>query len=366
MKESEKITMDPLTVSINKTVPFRSKLKNACLRYEAELSGAIFLTFVLLYLTGYRSVGNQFFFVSHQVGPDQFEKGKNDFCFLFFWTNMFTFIRVVFINHICLPILNHFHIGPKAKRLRVAEQLYTCLYYLVFGTLGMHIMYYSPYWLNTSEFWKGYPHEIISQEMKYYYLMQLAFWFQQMYCLHIEKRRKDHYAMLSHHIITIFLVGSSYYCNITRAGNAVLCCMDLSDILLSLAKVLKYLGFEVICNITFGLFTLSWPITRHIFYTIVIWSVAVEPKYYMDMTWNPAEGKYFTPFTQSIWVGSLVILNLLMVYWFVMIVKVIVRLLTQDDACDPRSDDEDETTSGCDAIDEKVLPLEEKHALKHL
>lgn len=97
-------------------------------------------------------------------------------------------------------------------------------------------MYHSPHWFNTSQYWINYPHALISGNMKRYYLMQLAFWFQQLYSLHTEKRRKDHLAMLSHHIITITLVGSSYYCNATRVGNAVLCCMDLSDIFLSVSS----------------------------------------------------------------------------------------------------------------------------------
>lgn len=80
--------------------------------------------------------------------------------------------------------------------------------------------------------------------MKYYYLMQLAFWFQQIYGLHTEKRRKDHIAMLSHHIITIMLVGSSYYVNLTRVGNGVLCCMDLCDIFLSVSKMGEKRGLK--------------------------------------------------------------------------------------------------------------------------
>lgn len=96
-------------------------------------------------------------------------------------------------------------------------------------------MYHSPHWFNTSQYWIDYPHVLISRDMKNYYLMQLAFWIQQIYGLHIEKRRKDHVAMLSHHIITILLVGSSYISNLTRVGNAVLCCMDLCDIFLSVS-----------------------------------------------------------------------------------------------------------------------------------
>lgn len=97
-------------------------------------------------------------------------------------------------------------------------------------------MYNGPHWYNTSQYWIDYPHILISKQTKSYYLMQLAFWIQQVYTIHIEKRRKDHFAMVTHHFITILLIASSYYTNFTRIGNAVLCCMDLSDIILSVSS----------------------------------------------------------------------------------------------------------------------------------
>ena len=39
--------------------------------------------------------------------------------------------------------------------------------------------------------------------------------------------------MSVHHVITIALIVGSYACNLTRAGNVVLCLMDLSDIFLA-------------------------------------------------------------------------------------------------------------------------------------
>jgi acyl-CoA-dependent ceramide synthase len=60
------------------------------------------------------------------------------------------------------------------------------------------------------------------------------------------------------------------------------------------------------------------------------------------MKWDPAKGKYFTPFTQKIYIFLFVALNIIMVYWFAMIVKVILRVLQGSNAEDTRSDDEDE------------------------
>lgn len=60
-----------------------------------------------------------------------------------------------------------------------------------------------------------------------------AVYIQQILVLHIEERRKDYVQMFAHHIITTLLMSFSYVFNYTRVGNAILCTMDLVDIILS-------------------------------------------------------------------------------------------------------------------------------------
>lgn len=61
------------------------------------------------------------------------------------------------------------------------------------------------------------------------------------------------------------------------------------------------------------------------------------------MEWDPSQGKYFTLATQKMFVGLLMALNVIMFYWFLMIVKVIAKLFTGNEIDDTRSDDEDES-----------------------
>ncbi len=69
--------------------------------------------------------------------------------------------------------------------------------------------------------------------------------------------------MTLHHAVTSSLVLSSYLFHVTRVGNVVLIIMDTADVFLTLAKCLKYLKYNLICDITFGLFALSWFLTRY-------------------------------------------------------------------------------------------------------
>jgi len=66
--------------------------------------------------------------------------------------------------------------------------------------------------------------------MKTYMLAQLAFWIQQVMVIFMEERRKDHWQMLSHHIITIGLISACYRYHFTRVGNLILVLMDPVDL----------------------------------------------------------------------------------------------------------------------------------------
>lgn len=54
-----------------------------------------------------------------------------------------------------------------------------------------------------------YPHWDMKPEQKSYYLMQAAYWCQQLLVLvlGLEKPRKDYNELVVHHIVTLWLVG---------------------------------------------------------------------------------------------------------------------------------------------------------------
>lgn len=86
--------------------------------------------------------------------------------------------------------------------------------------------------LDPIDLWLGYPHIPIPAAVKLYYLTQLAFYLHQILILNAEARRKDHYQMMSHHVITVVLVWASYITHFTRAGCVIMVLMDCCDIFL--------------------------------------------------------------------------------------------------------------------------------------
>jgi len=83
--------------------------------------------------------------------------------------------------------------------------------------MEQYIYYNSPYWLNLRELWTDWPNREMDGIMKGYALAQWAFWLQQIIVINIEERRKDHWQMFSHHIITTALISSCLLMPVLRS-----------------------------------------------------------------------------------------------------------------------------------------------------
>lgn len=274
------------------------------------------------------------------------EIGLRDAWFVLFSILCLTFLRLLMIDHILKFIAFKFHLHTSKAVTRFVEQSWSIFYYTTSFTTGFYLLSKSDYWMSTENLWRGWPHYQIPICVKMFYLMNLSSWIHQIYTLHVEERRKDHYQMFTHHIITCLLVVGSYYYYYTRVGHVIMILMDFVDIFLSLAKVFKYFDLRTLCDSTFGFFMICWLICRHGIYNYIVYTAAtsafelIEQKCYED-----AEGgliRCFTPKVHWTLVVLLCMLQVTFVIWFGMIVRVALKVVRGSGAEDTRSDDEDD------------------------
>lgn len=107
---------------------------------------------------------------------------------------------------------------------------------------------------NPTDLWQNYPHIPLAAPLKLYYLTQTAFYIHQVLILNAEARRKDHIQMITHHVITIFLMATSYFSNFTRVGCLIMVLMDWCDIFLPVRSHHN----QVLCS-RLMLVSISWP-----------------------------------------------------------------------------------------------------------
>lgn len=192
-------------------------------------------TLAILHLFVPQQYTTKFFSLSHFNPSTQlYNKGPGDWPFVTTWVLFFTLLRAVLMRFIFQPFFHKFAPHPTRRTAtRFAEQAWSVSYYSISFSIGLYITLNSPYWGDMRELWAEYPQIESDGFFKAYYLVEMAFWLQQVFVLNIEARRKDFWQMLCHHIVTCTLIFMSYTYNVTRVGNAILCIMDFSDILLS-------------------------------------------------------------------------------------------------------------------------------------
>ncbi|KAJ7744493.1 TLC domain-containing protein [Mycena maculata] len=229
--------------------------------------------------------------------------------------------------------------------LRFAEQGWPAVYYPIQWFYGLYINYNLPTDIfQPTGLWLDYPHIPLAAPVKLYYLTQSGFYLHQILILNAEAKRKDHWQMMAHHIITVFLLGASYFFNFTRVGCLITALMDLCDIFLPTAKMFRYLDLpQVVCDVTFALFLVSWFITRHVLFIFVIVSTYIDLPRLVPFEWSPHLGRFLSREYWVIFCACLTALQFLQILWFGTALRIAYRAITTGaGAEDARSDEEGE------------------------
>ncbi|KAJ3152249.1 sphingosine N-acyltransferase lag1 [Geranomyces variabilis] len=311
-----------------------------------------------------------------------FEKGTcrkhpNDVLIALAFAVLFIALRSYLYKNLFPVLAKRWHV-PKAPgpRLKFSEQTWLLMCHtasffggvvLISGTPAESALWGN--WDGLKQFWIGYPfnHRAILPVFKIYYLAILGYWLHHVFALGVEgvrwrmvqrmrargetnlpyaQNRSDFWPLALHHAVTVSLIIVSYVMNFTRGGLVVIVLLDVADIFLPLAKILKYAGHNTICDAAFAVFTILWVYTRH----YVLGRVCVSI-WYDTLTCIPAEAREWDPWvSESFWdmkvywmfVIFFGTLQVLLVYWLAMIVKVVLKVVRGGPAEDVRSDDEDE------------------------
>jgi very-long-chain ceramide synthase len=183
-----------------------------------------------------------------------------------FYVLVLFFLREFLMREVLRPLAHFLRIKSRSKRGRFNEQMYVAVYTGIVGPLGVYVyfhmtrtmMYHShppsvsagasaarhssfPFsFFSTADMYEGYPHKTHPAGMKFYYLLQAAFWVQQalVMILGLETRRRDFRELVLHHVVTVALIALSYRFHFTVMGVLVYVTHDISDFFLAVSLFL--------------------------------------------------------------------------------------------------------------------------------
>jgi hypothetical protein len=151
-----------------------------------------------------------------------------------------------------------------------------------------------------------------------------------------ETRRKDFRQMVAHHVLTVAVVLTSYAGGYARVGLVIMALFEPADVFLHAAKLCKYVGDARrsaaagrAADGLFVAFMTTFFVLRLVVFPYACWTALV-------VAW---EGPLAAPLAVSI--GIVHLLLVLNVYWAVLIVRVLARMLADGHAADDRSDSDE-------------------------
>jgi len=198
-------------------------------------------------------------------------------------------------------------------------------FYVVVWVYGLYVLKDKIWFYDTNWCWKNYPNHLVSDDIYFYYIIEISFYFSLLASQFSDVKRKDFWQMFLHHIVTLTLLIMSLLCNFSRIGSLVLLLHDTADPWLEMAKMGSYAKLKKICDPVFAGFALVWLISRLIVYPyVILYTTTFEihehissfPSYYVFST-------------------MLQVLQIMHVIWFWMILRVAYKALftgvTEDD-----------------------------------
>jgi ceramide synthetase len=150
--------------------------------------------------------------------------------------------------------------------------------------------------------------------------------------------------MALHHFVTVWLIGLSYTYGWTRVGAVVMVLLDPADVPLHIAKQFKYVGdvrggarkksCQAAADFFFMVFMFLFAIMRLGLYPYVVWTAHRESAPY----WKQQIGGRTC-------IILLYVLLALQIYWFTLVLRVAIKVITCGSAEDVRSDDDEDDSS---------------------
>jgi len=222
-------------------------------------------------------------------------------------------------------------VGKPSELSRFCETLWRLMFYFGIFLYGLYTLWDKSWFTNTRDAWIGWPRQHVSDDLWWYYMVEISFYVSLVVSSFRDVKRSDFWEMMIHHAATLVLLCGSFCITSIRIGSLIMLIHDSGDYWLEAAKLARYLKYQKTCDFLFLMFTVVWFVTRICLLPYrITWSCHYE-------SWE-IMGAYRSWY---MFMPMMYTLQVLHIIWFGIILRMLFAYVIKgDQAKDIRSDDE--------------------------
>nr|BAN20942.1 translocation associated membrane protein [Riptortus pedestris] len=220
---------------------------------HADIVSCVALVFVIgLMIQATSPLAYMFIALHHNVTvengapevPFKYTYGLKDICVVFFYFLICVVMHAIIQEYILDKITRKLHLS-KVKHSKFNESGQLLVFYIMSVLWGGDVIIKENLLFNISSLWEGYPHSEMLFMFKFFFIIQLAYWFHVFPELYFQKVKKEEMPeRICYASVAIVFIAAAYLLNFTRVGICLLVLHYLSECFYHVARLIDFVDKE--------------------------------------------------------------------------------------------------------------------------
>jgi len=249
------------------------------------------------------------------------------------------FARVLLTKRVLIAVAKRrcHHPNPKDRLIlqsKFYESSYKFLHYVAVFIWECFLIRQTSWLTDTTQLWAKLPHAM-NFSFYMFYMYQCGFYLYSLFAvLFLDVKRKDWPQLITHHVVTLYLIIYSWEWGFVRVGLVILFLLDCSDIFLEGAKTFHYMAYEALSVGNFVCLVITFFACRIVAYPLI----CLRTTLFEAESIVAAQGYTYGWWEYPLFNGLLVTLFILQIYWFWQLLRVLWTKVVQGKLEDHRED----------------------------
>lgn len=188
--------------------------------------------------------------------------GIRDLFSVFFYMLLAVVLHAVLQEYVLDKLNRRVHLS-KTKHSKFSESGQLLVFYAASAFWGIDIIIRENIVSNISSLWEGYPHIYLIFVMKFYFIVQFAYWFHCFPELYFQKLKKEEIpARIQYAALYLIFIGAVYLLNFTRVGLCILVLHYLVEMVFHASRLLYFSNKSDLANAGFFVWNISFVVVR--------------------------------------------------------------------------------------------------------